>query len=387
MTTTTVDLSDPLASAEFAAVDTERLSEIASRHQRVANFLRQEKFAALLIQQPSNFAWLTAGSCNERGGATGQTGSIFVTPDARVLVCSNADTAQYFETEVCNMGFQLKERPWHEPRSVMVSDLCRGRRVASDSSFPNTTNVCPQLLEMRLPLSPYDTLRLREAGKRLAHAIEATARSLTAGRTESELAGELSHRLFKHGLHPERLQILADGRGRRFRRWTYDHSPVQRYCSISAVASYRGLFVGAARTVCLEKAPPELLNAFEPAALIAASGVYFSQPEWELFEVWNRVHRIYEKTGAGAEWQLADQAEIVEYEFGAIPVVPNSEYRLAEGTPIYWHPSVGPVQMGDTVLVTQRGTEILTGTTDWPILSIVVKGSKVDVPAILVINS
>ncbi len=387
MSTVTVDLSDPSPSAEFAAVDTDRMSEIATRHQRVANFLRQEKYAALLIQQPSNFAWLTAGACNERGGSTGRTGSIFVTPDARVLVCSNADTAQFFETEVSNMGFQLKERPWFEPRNVMVADLCRGRRVASDSGFSGTTDVSPRLLEMRLPLSDFDTARIRDAGKLLTHAIEATARGLTVGRTEAEIAGELSHRLFKHGLHPERLQVLADGRGRRFRRWTYDQSPVQRYCTISAVASAHGLMVGAARTVCWESAPADLLKAFEPAALISAAGIYFSQPDWELFEVWNRVHRLYEKTGAGSEWQLADQADIIEYEFGAIPVVPSSEYRLSAGTPLYWHPSVGPVQMGDTVLVTKRGTEILTASADWPVVPIAVKGTNVAVPAILVINS
>lgn len=103
MSTMMVDLSDPLSSAEFAAVDTERLSEIAARHQRLAEFLRQEGFAALLLQQPSNFTWFTAGGCNERGGSTGTTGSLFITPEARVIACSNVDTAQFFESEVCNM--------------------------------------------------------------------------------------------------------------------------------------------------------------------------------------------------------------------------------------------------------------------------------------------
>ena len=387
MSSAMIDLSDPLSSAEFAAVDTERLGEIATRHQRIAEFLRQEGYAALLIQQPSNFAWLTAGGCNERGGSTGSTGALFVTPDARVLVCSNADTAQFFEFEVSNMGFQLKERPWFEPRAVMLADLCRGRRVASDSPFNGTTDVSMRLLEMRLPLSDFDTAWLRGAGKRLTRAVEATARGLTKGRTEAEIAGELSHRLVKHGLQPERLQILADGRGGRFRRWTYDDSPVQRYCTISAVARYRGLFIGVARTVCWGNAPSELLKAFEPAALVSATGIYFSQPDWELFEVWNRVHRLYDKSGAAAEWRLGDQADVVEYEFGAVPIMPTSEFRLSAGTPVYWHPSVETVLMGDTVLVTTRGTEILTSSADWPVVPISVKGSNVDVPAILIVNA
>jgi Xaa-Pro dipeptidase len=387
MSTMMVDLSDPLDSAEFAAVDTTRLGEIAARHQRVAEFLRQEEYAALLLQQPTNFKWFTAGGSNERGGATGTTGSLFITPDARVLACSNVDTAQFFESEVCNMGFQLKERQWSEPRAVMLADLCRGRRVACDSDFPGTTNVGPRLLGLRLPLSEFDQSQLREAGKLLTHAVEATARGLQPERTEAEIAGEVSHRMFKHGVQPERIQVLGDGRGQRFRRWTFDDSRVQHYCTISAVGRYRGLFVGAARTIALGDPRPELLKAFEPAAMVAATGIYFSQPDWELFEVWNRVHRLYEKSGVESEWRLADQADICEYEFGAVPLAPNSEFRLSAGTPLYWHPSVGPVLMGDTVLVGHSGTEVVTASSEWPVVPVLVKGTRVEVPAILVVNT
>lgn len=382
-----VDLSDPLPSGELAAVDTARLSEIAARHQRLAEFLRQEDFSALLLQQPSNFTWFTAGGSNERGGVTGTTGALFITPEARVIACSNVDTPQFFEFEVSNMGFQLKERPWTEPRSVMLSDLCRGRRVASDSGFPGTAELGLRLLGLRLPLSDYDQARMRDAARLLTHAVEATARGMKAGRTEAEIAGEVSHRLFKHGVRPERIQVLGDGRGSRYRRWNFDESPVQRYCTISAVGRYCGMYVGAARTVSVGDPPPELLKAFVPAALIHATGIYFSQPDWEMFEVWNRVHRLYEKSGVECEWQLADQAEIVEYEFGVVPLMPNSEFRLAAGTPIHWHPSVGPVLMGDTVLVGERGTAVLTTCSDWPVVPVLVKGTTVDVPAILVVNS
>ena len=147
------------------------------------------------------------------------------------------------------------------------------------------------------------------------------------------------------------------------------------------------MYVGAARTVALGDPPEALLKSFEPAALIEATGIYFSQPDWEMFEVWNRVHRLYEKTGKESEWRMADQAEIVEYEFGSVPVMPNSEFRLMSGTPIFWHPSVGPVLMGDTILVGERGIEVLTVSSDWPVVPVLVKGTTVGVPAILVINS
>jgi Xaa-Pro dipeptidase len=387
MSPTSVDLSDPFSSAEFATIDTTRMNEVTRRHRLIREFLDREDYSALLIQHPFNFAWLTGGGQNQRGGLTGQTGSLFVTPEARVIVCCNSDTAQYFESEVAGLGFQLKERPWFEPRAVMVSDLCRGRRVASDTGANGTDDASLMLLGMRLPLTEFDTDRLRDAGRMIAHAVEATARLLTRGRTESEIAGELSHRLLKHGVIPERIQILGDGRGRRFRYWTFDQTKVQRYCTISVVGRFQGLHVGVARTISFGEPSAELLAAFEPAALVAATGIYFSQPEWELFEVWNRVQRIYEKSGAAAEWRQADQADVVEYAFGSVPLMPNSEFRLTAGTPVFWHPSVGPAVMGDTVLVTNDGTEIITPASDWPTIPVSVKGVNIEIPAILVVEN
>ncbi|WP_373650282.1 M24 family metallopeptidase [Schlesneria sp. DSM 10557] len=387
MSPSSVDLSDPLSSAEFAVIDEQRRAEIDRRHALVRDLLEREGYAALLIQQPGNFAWITGGQLNQRGGLTGQTGAVFVTPDARLIACSNANTAQFFEAEVSGLGFQLKERPWFEPRGVMVSDLCRGRRVASDTGVNGTDDVSLLLLGMRLPLSDYEVSSMREAGKIIAHAVEATARGMTRGRTEAEIAGEVAHRLIKRGVDPQRIQVVADGRGRRFRYWNHDQSPVHRYCTISVVGRYRGLFVGAARTVSLGEPPRDLLEAFERAALVAATGMFFSQPEWELFEVWSRVRRIYEKSGAASEWQQADQADIVEYEFGSVPLMPSSEFRLTPGVPIFWHPSVGPALLGETVVVTKEGTEVLTPATDWPTFPISVKGVNVKIPAILVVNN
>lgn len=381
-----LDRSEPLSSAEYATIDAERMDEVARRHKLVIDFLEQERYDALLLQHPANMTWFTAGGQFRQGASTGTSAALFVTPEARVLICNNVDTPQILDFEAPNLGFQLKERAWTEPRAVLIGDLCRGRKVASDLPFGTTTDVGPRLLGMRLPLTTYDLADLRTSGRLVAHAVEATLRSLSIGRTEAEIAGEISHRMIKHDVTPERIQVLADGRALRYRHWTYASAAVRSFCSVRVVGRYRGLHTGAVRTVCLEQPTPELLDAFEKAALVMATGLYFSQADWELFEVWNRVKRIYEKSNAGEEWRLADQADIVEYEYGSIPLNPSSEYRLSAGVPIFWHPSVGPVMTGDSVAVTKSGAEILTPAKDWPTVPISVKGVTVPVPAILVIE-
>jgi hypothetical protein len=385
MALATLEHSAPLSSTEIATVDVDRTTEVARRHRLIAEFLKKEGYSALLLQHPANFAWLTVGGGAVRCETNGCGPALFVTSDARVVVCNNVDTPLIFEHEVAGLGFQLKERPWSEPRSVMVADLCRGRRVASDSLSPNAADVNLHVRGMRLPLSDYDVGKLRTAGRLVAHAVEATARGMFPGRTEAEVAGELSHRLIKHGVQPVRVQVLGDGQAKRFRHWTYSSNPVHDSCTILAVGRYHGLHAGAARTISFGDPTSETLHAFEQAALVTATGMFFSQADWEMFEVWNRVKRIYEKCGAADEWRLADQADVVEYEFGPVSLMPTSEFRLFPGVPLFWHPSVGPVTMGETVLVTDRGAEVLTPATDWPRVPISVKGASVDLPAILVL--
>jgi Xaa-Pro dipeptidase len=385
MSLATLDISTPLSSAEFATVDLDRVNEVVRRHRLISEFLQAEGYTAALLESPANFAWLTVSDGSRRCTSSACSPALFVTPEARVIVCNNIDTPLLFEHEVAGLGFQLKERPWSEPRHVMINDLCRGRKVTGDKPHGNVVDMGVHLQGMRMPLSKYDIGRLRAAGRMVAHAVEATARGLTAGRTEAEIAAELAHRLVKHNVHPERLQVVGDGRGNRFRHWTYSDTPVHKYCTISAVARYQGLHVGAARTVSFGDPSAELLHQYQQAALVTATGMFFSQAGWELFEVWNRVKRIYEKCGAADEWRLADQADVVEYEFGSVPLMPTSEFKLFPGVPVYWHPSVGPILMGETILVTERGAELLTPATSWPTVPISVKGVEVDIPGMLVI--
>jgi ribosomal protein S28E/S33 len=51
---------------------------------------------------------------------------------------------------------------------------------------------------------------------------------------------------------------------------------------------------------------------------------------------------------------------------------------------VHWHPTVGPTQVGDTMLVSETGFELVTPPTDWPALSVTVKGKPVRLADILV---
>ena len=111
----------------------------------------------------------------------------------------------------------MKERPWHEPRAALFEDLCRGRSVCSDTGFNGTDKAADDLTGLRIPFTSVECRRLRELGPQLAHAVEATGRNCEVGQTEAEIAGEVAHRLIRHRILPERIQVCAMGAPRPIR--------------------------------------------------------------------------------------------------------------------------------------------------------------------------
>ena len=52
----------------------DRAGDVEQKQQAVADFLEREGLDALVIQQPENFAWFTAGGDNSRGGSSQNIG-------------------------------------------------------------------------------------------------------------------------------------------------------------------------------------------------------------------------------------------------------------------------------------------------------------------------
>lgn len=384
MAVVTAPTFDPTSSGEIHVIDFDRYEEVVRRHDLLTSYQKLRGFDALVLQQPHNFAWLTCGGDNTRRGGTGSVAAVLVTHEARVILCNNVDSGQLFDRELTQMGFLLKERPWTQDAGVLIEDVCRGRRIGADTCLAGTEDVAADLQDFRLNLSSFELKEYRLLCQELTHAVEATARNFKAGDTEAEVAGHLSHRMLRHQIEPVLLQAMADGQSRRYRHWCYGTDRVERHCIISAVGRRRGLFAGVSRTVCVGAPSEELVETHNLAMFAQSAGILFSQPGWSMSETWKRVARIYEKFGVPDEWRVSDQADVLGYKFPEITFRPDSEIVFRPKMPVYWHPSVKSAGVGDTMLVGETGTEILTRSDSWPTFSVSVKGIAMERPAILI---
>ena len=364
--------------------DEDRLADVCLKQERVAAMLTKFGYDALLLQRPGNISWMTAGG-NVGRAACEMSAAIFCTKDARVVVTNNVDAPQLFERELFGLGFQLKQRPWHEPHPTLLADLCRGRKVISDNGRPGTKNGEGEIRKLRVQLTDLECDRMRRLSKVALHAVEASARGMYKGQTEAELAGEVAHRLMKRTVTPELIRVCADGRSERYRHWTYGSDPIEQYAVVSCIARRWGLSVALTRTVSLEPVPRELEVAHRKAMLMHATGMFFSRNGQLLKDVWPKVSRIYEKFGLAHEWQLADQADVIGYDSREVQLTPTSEMKLEAPMAMHWHPSVGPAMMGDTILVQEQESEFVTLSRDWPRLTVEIKGHAVQCPDIYVV--
>jgi Xaa-Pro dipeptidase len=376
-------LPGSMSSGEIQIIDPDRGAEILRRHELLSQFMKEQSFDGLLLTRPGNFAWATVGGNSTRGSLSDTAAALFVTPDARVVLARNTDSGQLFDREISGLGFQLKERTWQEDLQLLMGDLCRGRNVACDFSFERCQDISPHLNGMRLPLSKPERKSLRVTGSLVAHAVEATARSFRRGDSESEIAGQLVHRLYRQKVIPERVQILADGQGQRYRHWSFGDDQVERFCTIAVIGRREGLHVGASRTVSFGTLPKEVRRAHLDSLLVQATGMFFSQDQWEIYETWNRVERIYEKFGHSEEWHFSDQGCVTGYELCEAPIVPKSQLKLAAGMPIFWQSSIGQAMSADTILIGEKGFDILTPMENWPQIEVDVKGVPIQRPDVL----
>ncbi|MEM7812050.1 MAG: M24 family metallopeptidase [Planctomycetota bacterium] len=385
MPVTVTNRPEPLSSAEFSVPDFRRVALVAARQEQVAEWLRGQKLDALLITRAENFAWFTAGGSNVRGFTDEKTAVLLVTADARVVATNNVDSQEVFDRQLHGLGFQLKERPWHEHRANLIGDLCRGRKVGSDTAgLATDADAGPWLANRRRHLDPFEHARLRDLGRVVAHAVEATARAAKPGVVEREVAGELAHRLLKRGVDPVRLQALGDGRARTYPHGGYGSDACRGWLTVAATGRRDGLHVAAARTVVFEPVDDRVRDAHRRALAMQTTGMAFSRGGWEWSETWRRVRRIYEKFDRVDEWRLSEQADLIGYRPTESRLVNGSGEKFTAGTPVYWHPAVGSCPTGDTILPGEEGYELLTPSQNWPEIGISVKGVTMPRPDVLI---
>ena len=362
-----------------------RRSDVEEKHRRVSAFLDQHGYDALVLSRADSLAWFTSGGDLGQYSLGGDLGSVFlfINRTCRAVVCDNVQSARVFEEELAGLGFQLKERPWHEDVSRVVGELCHSKKIATDGGIPSWADELERLRPLRYALTKVERQRMRDLGRTLTLAVEATCRNFQPGETEADLAGHLAHRLLREGVVPVDLRVAGDDRLARYRQPTFKSAPIEKRATIAAVGRRHGLCAAVTRIVSFGPVRKEVKAAHGLAAMIDATCIYFSRPGETVGGAFRRARRIYEKFDHSDEWTLDYQGSITAYSPREVPFVPESPLIFMPNCALRWSPSVAATRSEDTVVIDHRGYEVVTEAQGWPKVEVVVKGFPIARPAIL----
>ncbi|MCZ2342729.1 MAG: M24 family metallopeptidase [Bacteroidales bacterium] len=364
-----------------------RRADIDAKQAVIGEILQAMECEWALLLMPAHVAWITGGM-NIRGLiADSERPGVFTNGRQRWLICSNVDTQRLFDEELDGLGFQLKEWNWSHGRAGLIGEIVSGKRVAGDRPFPNIPLLTDRLRPHLRVLTLFDQERYLRLGKLVSHALEATARTLSAGESEEEVAGQIAHRLLHRGAEVVGISVVADGRGRKFRRSGFTAVPVRENCVLQATALKDGQYVTAARTVSLHPPDAEFRKEYDAACRV--SGIYraLSHPGGTVAEAAEEGCRVLEGSPFEHEWRQSQ----VGYGTGWFPAEElrrgGQDDPFAVGQPLVWQSRVGVAAIIDTVLVGESGPIPVTIPEYWPFKRVKLGESAYDVPDILIRNT
>jgi Xaa-Pro aminopeptidase len=381
---TLVRSQEPVSTTDFSDSGSDRRADVDLKQKRVAGLLQETSCEGLLVMDPENFTWLTSGAAARGVLQAREHPVLYFNADQRWVIASNVDTQRLFDEELNELGFQLKEWPWHWGRDQLLLDLCHGRKVACDRTFNDCHPVGPGLAVLRRSLTAYEQACYLALGPIVSHALEATCRAITSGETEREVAGQLSHRLLHRGALPVAIEVSADGRSRRYRRGGFTSQPIHQYCVLTVTARKYGLCASASRSVCFDPADEGFRKEHDAACKVSTTYIASSWPDALAAQILTAGRHVYRLTGFEHEWRLSPQGHIT----GRLPVelelTPQCRDTFQTNWVVTWHASVGAAFSSDTFLITDTGPQPVTPTEMWPLKRIKVQGSEFFRPDVLV---
>jgi Xaa-Pro aminopeptidase len=361
-----------------------RRAEIEAKQELIGSLLTDAGADGLLMLDPANVAWLCGAALHQGITDSSEWPAVFLVATQRWLVAGNADSQRLFDLYLDGLGFQLKEWQWHGGREKLLSELCVNRRMASDRLVSDCIPLGPALRRLRCLLTEPERGRLRDVGKDVVHAVEAVCRSIPAGQTEAETAGQVAHRMLRRGVTPVAVAVAADGRSGRHRRPGISDAVVRQNCVVTATGCRDGVHVSTARTVCLGPKSPTLRQQFDAACRVIAAQAAASRPGLPLTTALEAGRRTAAAPGFEHAWRDLAPGHVTGWQPVERPFGPGAAFNFETGWPIVWQAAVGEALCVDTFVVTADVSVCVTPVEVWPMKRIHVRGQVLDLPDILV---
>lgn len=333
----------------------------ATRRERVRELFDARGLGAVVLRRPANFSWYTGGA-DSRVNRVAPDGvaDIVVTRDAELVLASTMSAPRMRAEQTPEM--EVVEHGWWEDGAVAIRDIAGDAPVGSDGRVPDTIDLGPQIDELRRTLDPDAIDRLREIGSDVTAVLAEAAEGVGPGVSESEVAGVIEAACRRRDLWAPVLLVGADERVERFRHPLPTDVRIRHRALLAISAERGGLFANHTVIVELEDRSAELERRCAACEeILGRMRDEATRPGRTLAEAFEDCRRFYAEAGYANEWRLHHQGGLTGYGSRELIATPSTDHVIGPSQAFAWNPSVTGAKAEQTFLVTETGSEVLTG--------------------------
>jgi Xaa-Pro aminopeptidase len=350
---------------------------------RLRRLMADAHVDAIWLRRLGSVAWLTAGAASyvsiadEHGIA-----SLVVTPRVVHLFTNNIEAPRLMaEEELSVDAYEWHINPWHTPASPLAI-LPDDHSIGCDEAYPGTVDLGRQIASLRSQLTPGETTRMRDVGRRCADAMRATVHRIEPGMSELQIAGILSAESIGRGVTPIVNLVATDERVYQFRHPIPTSRRLERYAMVVLSGRRYGMIASLTRLVHFGQIDAELADRALAVMRVDATLIARTRPGADLKDIFQAGADVYRAAGYPDEWLHHHQGGVSGYEGREEKGTPTATGTVRVGQAYAWNPSIAGVKSEDTILVGADDNEIITGTPDLPTIMVDIDGKLIPRPAI-----
>ena len=359
------------------------MDELKVKKNRIYHLLENKGLDGLILVKNSNIAWLTSGMENRVVFTSGEGAvKLIVLKDKILVLTNNIEVERVTKEEGLDKeDFQLVTNQWFE--KDLLDDLIRKYRLGGDCYLPGVNNLQEEIKKLRFSLLPGEIKRYRILGKETSKIVLKICKRTRPGETENEIRGRLAQKLWGKNINSHLILIGSDERIFAYRHPIPKDKKIRKYVIVVVCAERDGLIVNMTRFIYFGLIPRELKEKLWAVAKVDVSFILNTKIGVKVADIFQNAISAYKEVGYPGEWKFHHQGGAAGYETRDYIAAPDSLQIVQLNQAFTWNPSVKGVKSEDTILITEKGYEIITEDLDWPKIEINYKDKKIARPAIL----
>ncbi|MGA2674435.1 MAG: M24 family metallopeptidase [Terracidiphilus sp.] len=360
-------------------------AELDAKHEKVVEWLREQRLAGVLLRRNENIAWLTGGAVEGVVCTCAETGtySVLVTAAGkRYYLTTENEAPRAHDEEFGALDFEPVLFPWYADETAEAAVRLSGGPVGSDAPVGGLSAV--NIYPLRAALSETEIARYRWLGAETAAATVEAINQVEPGLSEYDLEAITAAGLLRRGILPSVALYAVDERIYKYKHAVPRGNRLKQYAMLNLCARKWGLVISITRFVHFGALPAELAERFAAAAQVNAALLNATRPGATSAELFRVAQAAYVAQGFPGEEKFHHQGGPTGYAEREWVATPKGTEVLVNNQAFAWNPSIRGGKTEDTVILRDGKIENLTMTPELPVLVASVEGSTYAAAGVLV---